>query len=415
MGTFSRRLKQMRTKVLTICLVALTLCPAGSHACSCNGIVNSKGQGECQTSYRGKKFCYVNEGECSDEKMGSSPDTFWSYEACENYCPRSPVVQGRSRHCCTPEQPCGVGEGDCDSDNDCGVGLKCGNSNCAQFRPDNYARADCCYKPEVSDPSEALPDFQDQVYTLDQFGNIECNQDSDCPPTAQPSWEWNEMTKMDNHVSSITEMKIEVSFCASGASGASGFCDVRFEPFCGHEYGQSHPECQRCNVLTPLPEPRCLKYGQSDAIDIDRCCRALFDDAIFDVNFIPRFLPSQKEDLENFREEILQNFTINECRLSGLHLPPDAPPRTSFDPEFCCRFGSLCKSSISDGDPPTFLSAVTGIGSLRPNFLSRSSPSCPTGHCIRPSRATPQERICCLLIEAQWRRRNILICPNSCD
>ena len=31
-----------------------------------------------------------------------------------------------------------------------GKGLKCGRSNCAQFRPDNYARADCCYDPKYS-------------------------------------------------------------------------------------------------------------------------------------------------------------------------------------------------------------------------------------------------------------------------
>ena len=75
----------MKAKVLVVGLAALSLCLAGSHACSCNGIVNSKGQCECQTSYRGKQFCYVNQGECNDERKSSSSDMFWSYEACENY------------------------------------------------------------------------------------------------------------------------------------------------------------------------------------------------------------------------------------------------------------------------------------------------------------------------------------------
>merc|ERR1711974_312829 len=110
-------------------------------------------------------------------------------------------------------------------------------------------------------------------------------------------------------------------------------CDVKSEPFCDHEYGQSHPECQRCNVLTPLPEPKCLDYGLPKAIDIDQCCNDLFD-----VNFVP-LIPFQKEILQNLRAGILQNFTINDCQLSALHLPPDAPPRTSFDPQLCCSWG----------------------------------------------------------------------------
>ena len=213
----------MRADILLVCLVALPLCLAGPDTCSCNGIINSKGQGECQTTYKGKQFCYVDRGNCKDQRKGGSSGRYWSYEACENYrasglecyglkgdrcqfpfkwdgrtfnncttyksengaawcatrvrgkdreavrgsledcsvpcdhgaspyedCPRNPVIKGRSRDCCTPERPCRIGEGDCDSDDDCGYGLKCGDSNCAQFRPDNYAKADCCYNPKFS-------------------------------------------------------------------------------------------------------------------------------------------------------------------------------------------------------------------------------------------------------------------------
>ena len=214
----------MRSEVLVVCLLgSLPLCLAGPPLCSCNGYINSKGQGECQTTYRGKQFCYVDKGNCNDQKKVAYSYRYWSYEACKNYhtyglecyglkgdkcqfpfkwdgrtfsncttyksengaawcatrvrgkdrkavrgsledcsapcdhgaspyedCPRNPVVKGRSRDCCTPERPCRIGEGDCDSDADCGYGLKCGNSNCAQFRPDNYARADCCYDPKHS-------------------------------------------------------------------------------------------------------------------------------------------------------------------------------------------------------------------------------------------------------------------------
>ena len=226
----------MRAEVLIAGLVALPLCLAGPSTCKCNGIINIKGQGECQTTYKGKQFCYVDQGNCKDQKKASSSGRYWSYEACKNYrayglecyglkgdrcmfpfkwdgrtfnncttyksengaawcatrvrgkdrdavrgsledcsapcdhgaspyedCPRNPVIKGRSRDCCTPERPCRIGEGDCDSDDDCGYGLKCGDSNCAQFRPDNYAKADCCYNPKYSNQGKGNHSWSQMV------------------------------------------------------------------------------------------------------------------------------------------------------------------------------------------------------------------------------------------------------------
>jgi len=42
--------------------------------------------------------------------------------------------------------PCGVGQGDCDNDSECGKGLKCGTDNCQDFDPFASRFADCCYK-----------------------------------------------------------------------------------------------------------------------------------------------------------------------------------------------------------------------------------------------------------------------------
>ena len=39
--------------------------------------------------------------------------------------------------------PCGEGQGDCDDDDECAPGLKCGKSNC---NSNFYEKADCCYK-----------------------------------------------------------------------------------------------------------------------------------------------------------------------------------------------------------------------------------------------------------------------------
>ena len=76
----------MRSEVLVVCLLgSLPLCLAGPPLCSCNGYINSKGQGECQTTYRGKQFCYVDKGNCNDQKKGTYSYRYWSYEACKNY------------------------------------------------------------------------------------------------------------------------------------------------------------------------------------------------------------------------------------------------------------------------------------------------------------------------------------------
>ena len=47
--------------------------------------------------------------------------------------------------CCTSENKCGVGEGDCDKDADCHGTLKCGVDNCdTRHFPVGW---DCCYAP----------------------------------------------------------------------------------------------------------------------------------------------------------------------------------------------------------------------------------------------------------------------------
>ena len=48
--------------------------------------------------------------------------------------------------CCTAETPCGLGEGDCNTeDNDgCEAGLRCGENNCLKFGSYYHKKDDCC-------------------------------------------------------------------------------------------------------------------------------------------------------------------------------------------------------------------------------------------------------------------------------
>ena len=43
--------------------------------------------------------------------------------------------------CCTAGNPCGLGEGDCDTHSQCAGNLVCGVDNCGPEFPTNY---DCC-------------------------------------------------------------------------------------------------------------------------------------------------------------------------------------------------------------------------------------------------------------------------------
>merc|ERR1712130_568884 len=62
------------------------LLPSGRIAnfCSCNGQLNSKGEGECLSSYRGIPFCYTDPGVCEDAVKSTSSERWWSYQACDN-------------------------------------------------------------------------------------------------------------------------------------------------------------------------------------------------------------------------------------------------------------------------------------------------------------------------------------------
>merc|ERR1739842_182280 len=65
----------------------------------------------------------------------------------------------QGRRCCTPENPCDEGEGDCDGPGDggqhdghagCKGSLVCGSNNCKKFGAYFHEKDDCCEKPSSS-------------------------------------------------------------------------------------------------------------------------------------------------------------------------------------------------------------------------------------------------------------------------
>ena len=50
-------------------------------------------------------------------------------------------------NCCTGEKKCGLGEGDCDTDDECQDELVCGSNNCKKFGNYYHEKDDCCERP----------------------------------------------------------------------------------------------------------------------------------------------------------------------------------------------------------------------------------------------------------------------------
>ena len=57
------------------------------------------------------------------------------------------------RSCCTISNQCGIGQGDCDFDNQCSGDLVCGHNNCPSHFPQH---ADCCESVNPGTPMTLL-------------------------------------------------------------------------------------------------------------------------------------------------------------------------------------------------------------------------------------------------------------------
>jgi hypothetical protein len=88
----------------------------------------------------------------SDASMTFSGESM-EFSCCVNKCSfRGDAFAGAANSdCCTALSPCGIDQGDCDSDDQCGLGLVCGSNNCPWGGGD-----DCCTTaPGVADSQDA--------------------------------------------------------------------------------------------------------------------------------------------------------------------------------------------------------------------------------------------------------------------
>merc|ERR1712106_181519 len=82
------------------------------------------------------------------------------------------------RSCCSKEEPCKEGGGDCDDDEDCSGSLVCGRNNCQDFNPLATTSADCCKKNKCSGMSDERSCCSKEEPC--KGGGGDCDDDADC-------------------------------------------------------------------------------------------------------------------------------------------------------------------------------------------------------------------------------------------
>jgi len=92
--------------------------------------------------------------------------------------PTPPGIGGTNdENYCRPKRKCNLGQGDCDTNNDCALGLTCGSKNCRQFHPNAASNMDCCYvKPGIGGPGDGGYCNSRKC----QEGQGDCDRDSQC-------------------------------------------------------------------------------------------------------------------------------------------------------------------------------------------------------------------------------------------
>ena len=173
---------------------------------------------------------------------------------------------GYSDGCCTAEQQCGEGEGDCSEVSDCMAGLVCGNNNCPKDLGFG-ARADCCepfadtFKPIYGFKMISNKDCIEHKYgeySLVEAAKHACKLDSNCSAVydvdcgaADTFYLCPDVENMlNNSASSCVHDKIIIDPCKQITCGVNAICKVIFSTgraFCACPYlmvGDPYVRCE---------------------------------------------------------------------------------------------------------------------------------------------------------------------------
>merc|ERR1711962_1570721 len=122
-------------------------CNGDGNAWSCCSSTNKcgLGEGDCDNDDHCQAGFKCGKGNCKDFHPGA-------HNAADCCIKAGPTCDGSANawSCCSSTNKCGEGEGDCDNDNECQSGLVCGKDNCQSFIPGANSQADCCVKPAVA-------------------------------------------------------------------------------------------------------------------------------------------------------------------------------------------------------------------------------------------------------------------------
>merc|ERR1712183_1233704 len=163
MGSFTQDLR-WSTLELNMRTLALILLSSLLRCCYAQSSIFNPPQGQrCRgRNFDGKRCCTpeqpcgLGEGDCD------GPTAPVIVPGTPLKPPPGQRCRGRNydgRRCCTPENPCGEGEGDCDGAGDGGLNdgdtgcrgdLVCGSNNCKQFGAYYHEKDDCCMKPAAT-------------------------------------------------------------------------------------------------------------------------------------------------------------------------------------------------------------------------------------------------------------------------
>jgi len=155
------------------------VCNGDDNAWTCCSSTNKcgLGEGDCDRDDDCKAGLKCGEDNCKDFHNGA----MYAADCCIS---AGPTCDGSTNawSCCSSTNKCGEGEGDCDSDSECQSGLVCGTDNCQSFIPGAHYQADCCAKPAVATNCDGSSSAWSCCSANSKCGQGEgdCDSDNEC-------------------------------------------------------------------------------------------------------------------------------------------------------------------------------------------------------------------------------------------